>query len=146
MIRLLQSLVKFGIGALALGASSILALAAFPERPVTLIVPFAAGGQTDSIARIVAEHMARTLAQPIVIENVPGAGGTNATARVAHAASDGYTIMLGHMGTHGAAPALYPNLKYDPAKDFTPIGLTAVAPMLIVVRKDFPASSLTEFV
>ena len=146
MRQSLQSLVKLGIGALALGVGSNLALAAFPERPITLIVPFAAGGQTDLIARIVAEQMAKTLAQPIVIENVPGAGGTSATTRVAQAASDGYTIMMGHMGTHGAAPALHPNLKYDPAKDFTPIGLTAVAPMLIVVRKGFPANNLKEFV
>jgi tripartite-type tricarboxylate transporter receptor subunit TctC len=113
--------------ALALAAGSVAAQAAFPERQITLVVPAAAGGQTDAIARIVAAHMAKTLGQPVVIENVAGAGGTIAATRVAHAAGDGYTMMMGHMGTHGAAPALHRDLKYDPAKDFAPIGLTAVA-------------------
>jgi tripartite-type tricarboxylate transporter receptor subunit TctC len=90
--------------------------------------------------------MAKTLGQAIIIENVPGAGGTTATIRTARATADGYTLMVGHMGTHGAAPAAYPNLKYDPAKDFTPIGLTAGVPAVIVTRKDFPANTLREFV
>ena len=106
----------------------------------------APGGSTDTIARIVAEQMAKTLGQSIVIENDAGAGGTTPTTRVARAVPDGYTIMIGHMGTHGAAPAQYPNLKYHPAKDFTPIGLTAGLPIVIVTRKDFPANNLTEFV
>jgi putative tricarboxylic transport membrane protein len=101
---------------------------------------------TDTIARIVADHMAKTLGRSIVIENDAGAGGTTPTRRVAQAAADGYTIMIGHMGTHGAAPAQYPNLRYDPAKDFTPIGLTAGLPIVIVTKKDFPANSLKEFV
>jgi putative tricarboxylic transport membrane protein len=134
------------IAALVLVAGAISAAAAFPERAITLIVPFAPGGATDTIARVVGEHMAKTLGQPIVIENVPGAGGTTAINRAAQAAPDGYTIMIGHMGTHGAAPAQYSNLKYDPAKDFTPIGLTAGLPMVIVTKKDFPANTLKEFV
>jgi tripartite-type tricarboxylate transporter receptor subunit TctC len=122
------------------------ALAAYPERPVTLIVPFAAGGPTDVVARIVGDHMSRTLGQQIVVENVTGAGGTTGTTRAAQAAPDGYTIMMGHMGTHGAAPAVYPNLKYDPLKDFAPIGLAAGTPILIVARKDLPPKDLKEFV
>jgi tripartite-type tricarboxylate transporter receptor subunit TctC len=111
-----------------------------------MIVPFAAGGPTDVVARIVGEHMSRTLGQQIVIENVAGAGGTTGITRGAESAPDGYTIMMGHMGTHGAAPAVYPELKYDPAKDFTPIGLAAGTPILIVAKKGFPAKDLKEFV
>ena len=118
----------------------------YPTRPVTLIVPFAAGGPTDIIARIVGEYFSKTLGQQFVIENVAGAGGTTGTSRAAQASADGYTIMMGHMGTHGAAPALYPNLKYDPSKDFEPIGLVAGTPILIVARKDFPAADLKAFV
>ena len=111
-----------------------------------MIVPFAAGGPTDIIARIAGEYMSKTLGQQLVVENVAGAGGTTGSARAAQAAADGYTIMMGHMGTHGAAPALYPNIKYDPAKDFTPLGLVAGTPILIVTRKDFPAKTLKDFI
>jgi tripartite-type tricarboxylate transporter receptor subunit TctC len=113
---------------------------------VTIIVPFAAGGPTDIIARISGEYFSKALGQQFVVENVAGAGGTTGITRGAQAKPDGYTIMMGHMGTHGAAPALYANLKYDPAKDFTPIGLVAGTPILIVARKDFPAANLKEFV
>jgi tripartite-type tricarboxylate transporter receptor subunit TctC len=118
----------------------------YPSRQITLVVPFAAGGFNDVIVRIVAEHMGRTLGQSIVIENDAGAGGTTATRRAAQAAPDGYTLVAGSMGTHGAAPAQYPNLKYDPARDFMPIGLMADAPAVIVARKDFPANDLKEFI
>jgi tripartite-type tricarboxylate transporter receptor subunit TctC len=130
--------------ALALAAGE--AHAAYPERPITMVVPFAAGGPTDVTARIVSEHMSRTLGQQIVIENVAGAGGTTGISRAAASQPDGYTIMMGHMGTHGAAPAVYPNLKYNPTKDFEPIGLAAGTPILIVAKKDFPAKDLKEFV
>jgi tripartite-type tricarboxylate transporter receptor subunit TctC len=139
MKRLTMTLV-----ALALTAGR--AFAAYPERPITMIVPFAAGGPTDVTARIVGEHMSRTLGQQIVIENVAGAGGTTGISRAAAASSDGYTIMMGHMGTHGAAPAVYPNLKYNPTRDFEPIGLAAGTPILIVAKKNFPAKDLKEFV
>jgi tripartite-type tricarboxylate transporter receptor subunit TctC len=122
------------------------ARAAWPERPITMIVPFAAGGPTDVVARIVAEHMSRTLGQQVVVENVSGAGGTTGATRCAQAAPDGYTIMMGHMGTHGAAPAVYPDIKYDPRKDFAPIGLAAGTPILVVAKKDFPAKDFKEFV
>jgi len=117
----------------------------YPTRPITMVVPFAAGGPTDVIARIVSDHMSRTLGQQIVIENVAGAGGTTGITRAAQSQPDGYTIMMGHMGTHGAAPALYPNLKYDPAKDFAPIGVAAGTPIVIVAKKDFPANDLKGF-
>jgi len=117
----------------------------YPTRPITMIVPFADGGPTDVIARIVSDHMSRTLGQQIVIENVAGAGGTTGITRAAQSQPDGYTIMMGHMGTHGAAPALYPNLKYDPAKDFAPIGVAAGTPIVIVAKKDFPANDLKGF-
>jgi tripartite-type tricarboxylate transporter receptor subunit TctC len=131
--------------ALGLGLASV-ALAAYPERPITMIVPFAAGGPTDVTARIVGEHMSRTLGQQIVIENVAGAGGTTGISRAAASTADGYTIMMGHMGTHGAAPAVYPNLKYNPTKDFEPVGLAAGTPILIVAKKDFPAKDLKGFI
>jgi tripartite-type tricarboxylate transporter receptor subunit TctC len=120
--------------------------AAYPDRPITLIVPFAAGGPTDVVARIVGESMSRTLGQQLVVENVVGAGGTMASTKAAQAAPDGYTLIMGHMGTHGAAPAVYPDLKYDPAKSFQPIGMAAGTPILIVAKKSFPAKDLREFV
>jgi tripartite-type tricarboxylate transporter receptor subunit TctC len=129
-----------------LAAGPALAQADYPNRPVTLVVPFAAGGPNDVMSRIVAEHMRTSLGQPVIIENVPGAGGTLGSARVARAQPDGYTILSGHVGTHGAAPALYPNLKYDPQKDFAPVGLVAETPMLLAVRKDFPAASVKDFI
>jgi tripartite-type tricarboxylate transporter receptor subunit TctC len=131
--------------ALALAATPASAQT-YPTRPVTIIVPFAAGGPTDIIARIAGEYYSKALGQQFIVENVAGAGGTTGITRGAQARPDGYTIMMGHMGTHGAAPALYPNLKYDPAKDFEPIGLVAGTPILIVARKDFPATNLKEFV
>jgi tripartite-type tricarboxylate transporter receptor subunit TctC len=132
--------------AAAVGLAAGVAQAAYPERPITMIVPFAAGGPTDVTARIVSEHMSRTLGQQIVIENVTGAGGTTGITRAAQSRPDGYTIMMGHMGTHGAAPAVYPNLKYDPTRDFEPVGLAAGTPILIVAKKDFPAKDLKEFI
>ena len=132
--------------ALGLAATGAEAQGTYPQRPVTMIVPFAAGGPTDVIARVVGDHMSRTLGQQIVVENVAGAGGTTGIARAAQAQPDGYTLMMGHMGTHGAAPALYPNLKYDPTKDFAPIGLAAGTPIVIVAKKDVPANDLTSLI
>ena len=118
----------------------------YPDRPITLIVPFAAGGPTDVVARIVGEHMSRTLGQQILIENVGGAGGSTGMTRAAQAAPDGYTIAVGNMGTQSAAPALYPNLKYDPAKSFDQIGVVNNTPMVIIAKKDNPAKDLKEFI
>ena len=118
----------------------------YPTRTITMIVPFAAGGPTDIIARIVTAEMAKTLGQTIVIENVVGAGGTTATTRAARAAPDGYTLITGHMGTHAAAVPLYPKLAYHPEKDFEPVALLAGTPILILAKKDFPAKDLKEFI
>lgn len=122
------------------------ALAEYPSKPITLIVPYAAGGSNDTLSRILAEHMARTLGRPVIIDNEPGAAGTTATVRAARAAPDGYVLIMGNMGTHGAAPAQYSDLKYDPINDFTPIGLAAEVPAVIVTRKEFPANNLSEFI
>jgi tripartite-type tricarboxylate transporter receptor subunit TctC len=118
----------------------------YPSRTVTVIVPFAAGGPADITGRIVADIFSRHLGQKFVVENVGGAGGTTGALRAARAAPDGYTIISGHLGTNALAPAFYPSLGYDPQKDFAPIGLTAEYPELLVVRKDFPANNLKEFI
>jgi tripartite-type tricarboxylate transporter receptor subunit TctC len=120
--------------------------AAFPARPITMIVPFAAGGPTDVTARIVATHMSRKLGQPVVIDNVIGEAGQRAVLRTMQAAPDGYTIIMGHMGTHGAAPAFYPDLKYDPVGDFAPVALVAGTPIVIVTNRRIPAHDLQSFV
>ena len=117
----------------------------YPTRTVTVIVPFAAGGPADITGRIVSDIFARHLGQSFVVENVGGAGGTVGSLRAARARPDGYTLISGHMGTHAAAPVFYPNLGYDPEKDFEPVGVIAVQPELLVVRKDFPANNLKEF-
>jgi tripartite-type tricarboxylate transporter receptor subunit TctC len=144
LIRLtsLLSFVAFGLNVLAVSAYA----QAYPVKSITVVVPFPAGGPSDVVARIVTEHMSRTLRQQMVIENVGGAGGTLGSARVAAAQPDGYTLLAGSMGSHVAAPVLTPNVKYDSERDFEPIGLTAHAPAVIVARKDFPASNLSEFV
>jgi len=138
---------RLGIAAAVFGLTIGAAAAqGYPQRPITMIVPFAPGGPTDVVARIVGDNMSRTLGQQVIVENVAGAGGTTGITRAAQAAPDGYTIMMGHMGTHGAAPALYPNLKYDPAKSFDPIGMAAGTPIVVVARKDYPAADLKAFV
>jgi tripartite-type tricarboxylate transporter receptor subunit TctC len=119
---------------------------AYPTRPITLIVPFPPGGATDVGARIVAEHMSRTLGQQIVVQNVSGAGGTTGSTRAARADPDGYTLLMGQMGTHAAAVALYPNLAYKPDVDFEPIGMVTAFPLLVAARQDFPARDLKEFI
>ena len=118
----------------------------YPTRTAIVIVPFAAGGPADITGRIVADIFSRYLGQKFVVENAVGAGGTTGAIRAARAPADGYTILSGHLGTNALAPAFYPNLAYDPQKDFEPIGLTAEYPELLVVRKDFPANNLREFV
>src|SRR5262249_31758080 len=118
----------------------------YPARPVTLIVPFAAAGPTDVAARIVSEHMSRTLGQRLVVENAVGAGGTTGSLRAMRANPDGYTIQMGHMGTHAISVSLYPNLAYKPDIDFEPIGVVVTQPLLIVARKDFPAADIREFI
>jgi tripartite-type tricarboxylate transporter receptor subunit TctC len=118
----------------------------YPDRPITLIVPFVAGGAADTTGRILADDMSRQLGQSIVIENVGGAGGATGSARGMRANPDGYTIGLGHMGTHAASVAINPNLPYDPRKDFAYLGLVSTTPNIVFARKDFPAANLQEFI
>ena len=130
----------------ALGLAVPAAAQDYPTKNITLIVPFAAGGPTDVISRIIGEHMSRTLGHQLIIENVVGAGGTTASTRAKRAAPDGYTLITGHMGTHAASVALYPKLQYDPRTDFEPIGLIAGTPILVLAKKDLPPKDLKEFV
>jgi tripartite-type tricarboxylate transporter receptor subunit TctC len=131
---------------LALALQSAPAAAQYPNKPITVIVPFAAGGPTDVVTRLVGDHMSRTLGQTLVVENIGGAGGTLGMTRAAQAQPDGYTIAVGNMGTQSAAPALYPNLKYDPAKSFAQVGIVNYTPQSIVAKKDTAAKTLKEFI
>jgi tripartite-type tricarboxylate transporter receptor subunit TctC len=136
----------FGAAGLLAPATVVNAQGNYPDHQITVIVPFAAGGPSDVIARIVGEGMSKVLKQSIVIENVGGAGGTTGSARVAAAKPDGYTLLSGSMGSHVAAPVLYSNLKYNSLTDFDPIALTVDAPAVIVARKTLPAGNLKEFI
>ena len=127
----------------AFGASSH--AAEFPNKPITIIVPFAAGGPTDTVARLLAQAMGADLKQTVIVENVAGAGGTVGAGRVARADPDGYTIFLHHIG-HSTAPALYKKLPYDTEKDFAPIGLVTDVPMTLVARSNFPPKDLKDLV
>jgi tripartite-type tricarboxylate transporter receptor subunit TctC len=129
---------------LALFGSAFAHAQTYPTKTITMIVPFAAGGPTDTVARLVAQSMGNKLKQQIIIENVGGAGGTIGAARVAKAAPDGYTLFMHHIG-HSTAPALYRKLSYNAQADFEPIGLVTDVPMTIVARKDFPARDFKEF-
>jgi tripartite-type tricarboxylate transporter receptor subunit TctC len=117
----------------------------YPTRPITIVVPFTAGGPTDVLARILGQHMSQTLGQQIVVENVGGGGGSLGAARVAKAAPDGYTLVMGNLGSHAASVGLYKNLSYDPRVDFEPVMLVATTPMVLVVRKNLQVSTLKDF-
>jgi tripartite-type tricarboxylate transporter receptor subunit TctC len=140
MKKLFSAAVLLALSGLAAQAQS------YPSRSVTIVVPFSAGGPADITGRVVADVLSRALGQQFVVENIVGAGGTTGITRVARAAPDGYTLALGHMGTHAAAPALYPTLAYKPDVDFEPIGLIARQPEVLAVRKDLPPNTLKEFV
>lgn len=131
------------VGICALLAVAGAAQAAWPEKPVTLVVPYSAGGPTDVVARVLAVPMGQSLGQTVIVENTVGAGGTIAPARVAKAKNDGYTILIHHMGM-ATAPALYRKLPYDPLKDFEYIGQVLDVPMTLLSRKDFPANTFPE--
>jgi tripartite-type tricarboxylate transporter receptor subunit TctC len=117
----------------------------YPTKVITMVVPFAAGGPTDTVARLITVPMSKTLKQQVIVENVGGAGGTIAANRVAKAAPDGYTILIHHIGM-ATAPALYRKLPYNPMTDFEPIGLINEVPMALVAKKDFPAKDLKELI
>jgi tripartite-type tricarboxylate transporter receptor subunit TctC len=144
MVRFVRLLTAASLVALA-NLAGLARAENYPIRPITMIVPFAPGGPTDFVARTVTAHMAATLGQTIVIENIGGAGGTAAATKAARAGNDGYTLITGHMGTHAASVPLYPNLSYDPQTDFEPIAQLASTPILILARKDFPPKDLQEF-
>jgi tripartite-type tricarboxylate transporter receptor subunit TctC len=118
----------------------------YPARPITLVVPYAAGGGNDAMARVIADKMGATLGQQIIIENRGGAGGSIATRQVARAAADGYTLGLGGTGTLAVDPTLYPNVGYDPRKDFAPVGLIATSAMVFLVHPQVPAATLRDFI
>src|SRR2546422_10640442 len=117
----------------------------FPSRPVTLVVPFAAGGPVDTIARILSVPMAKTLGQPVLVESVTGAAGTLGVGRVARAAPDGYTLSIGHWGTHVVNGAVYP-LQYDLLNDLQPVAMIASNPLMIVANASLPARDLKELI
>jgi len=136
------------IAGLMLGAGLVAALATgtagaqtFPSKSITMVVPFSAGGPTDTLARILGERMSRTLGQTVIVENITGAAGTLGVARVVRAAPDGYTIGIGHWSTHVVNPAIYP-LKFDILDDLEPLADIATNPQLVVARKDLPANDL----
>jgi tripartite-type tricarboxylate transporter receptor subunit TctC len=118
----------------------------YPQRPITMIVPFAAGGPTDVLARVLGQHMSQTLGQSIVVEDVTGAGGTLGAAKAAKAAPDGYTLVMGNIGTHAASMGLYKNLPYDPRTDFEPVMVVATTPMVLVTKKDLPVTTLNDVI
>ena len=136
------------IAALVLVATTMAPAAAqdYPTRPITLVVPYAAGGGNDVMARIVAEKMSRTLGQQVVVENRPGAGGSVATRQVARAAPDGYTLVIGGTGTLAVNPTLYPNVGYDPRKDFAPVGLIGTSALIILVHPSLAAQSAKDLI
>lgn len=135
---------------LAAAAAVVVGTAAFaqsdyPTKAVTVIVPFAAGGPTDTVTRLVAEPMSKSLGQQVVVQNVGGAGGTLGATQAAKAPADGYTLLLHHIGM-STAPSLYDNLAFDPVTGFAPIGVVTSVPMTIVARKDFPPNTLEELI
>jgi tripartite-type tricarboxylate transporter receptor subunit TctC len=147
IVRLFNQLCKAAVVALAVAvAPGIHAQTQpFPSRPIVLVVPFAAGGPTDVVARMLAVPMAKSLGQTVVVENTVGAGGTIASQRVVKATPDGHMVFLHHMGM-STAPALYRKLGFDPLKDFEFIGQVVDVPMTMLARKDFPANNLNELI
>ena len=143
MIFRIKTLLLASATAITLAAGTASHAQAFPDKPVTLIVPFAAGGPTDVVARMIAIPMGKSLGQTVLIENAVGAGGTIAATKVARSAPNGYTIFIHHMGM-ATAPALYRKLGFDPLKDFDYIGQVVDVPMTLLARKDFPATTFDE--
>ncbi len=141
-----RAIMGLATAAAMLGGWALPAAAAFPERPITLVVPFAAGGSTDLIARLVAARMTATLGQQVVVDNRGGAGGNIGSAAVAKAEPDGYTILMGTVATHALNPALYKSMPYDPIKDFAPVSLLVFVPNVLVVNPSFPAKTVPELI
>jgi tripartite-type tricarboxylate transporter receptor subunit TctC len=142
MKRLLMTAVLFATSAFWTTATA----QDYPTRPITLVVPYAAGGGNDVMARTVAEKMSKTLGQNVVVENRPGAGGSIATRQVARAAPDGYTLVIGGTGTLAVNPTLYDNVGYDPRKDFAPVGLIGQGQLIVLVNPNVPAKTIPELI
>lgn len=131
--------------AAALLFASVTTAQTYPTKPVTIVVPFAAGGPTDTVTRLVAQNMSKTLGQTVLVENVGGAGGNLGNEKVAKAAPDGYTLLLMHIGISTSA-TLYRNLRYNAMTDLEPIGLVTTVPMTLIAKKDFPPNNMKELV
>jgi len=127
-------------------APLVLAQTSYPARSITMVVPFSAGGPTDVLGRILGQRMSQSLGQQIIVEDVTGAGGTLGAARVAKAAPDGYTMVMGNLGTHAASVGLYKNLPYDPRTSFEPVMLASTTPMVLLAKKDLPVKSLQDVI
>ena len=145
MITLARRALFGAAAALSLTALPAQAQAPYPTRPITMIIPFAAGGPTDTVGRLIAQSMGNELGQPVVVENVGGAGGTLGAQRVAQARTDGYTMMLHHIGM-STIPTLYRRVPYDAINGFETVGLVTDVPMTLVARRNFPANTLAELV
>ena len=131
---------------LCFAAAPAMSQSAFPSKPVTIIVPFPAGGALDIVARLLAKEMAPLLGQPVVVDNRPGAAGTVGSAIVAKAMPDGYTLLFGSLATHALGPALYPKIQYDALKDFSPITQVTSAPLVFASSAKIPATSVGEVI
>jgi len=142
---LLRSCCRIAAG-VALFAAAGTATAAWPDKVIRIVVPFAAGGSTDLVARKIAEGLSQRLGANVIVENRPGAGGTVGTEYVARQPADGYTILMGSVSTHGSAPCVYSKLPYDAVKDFTPLTVVATIPNVMSVNQSVPANNLQEFV
>ena len=139
MFKIMLAIAGLGVVSMSAAAQE------FPSRPVTLMMPYAAGGPGDTITRIIGQGMSKVLGSQFMVENTAGAGGTVGTAKVAAAPPDGHSLLVMHFG-HAANTALYRNLRYDAVRDFEPIGLIAESPMALVAKKNFPADNLRDFI
>jgi tripartite-type tricarboxylate transporter receptor subunit TctC len=136
---------RFILGCAALAFALAATAQEYPSRTITVVVPFAAGGPTDTVARLIAQSMGKTLGHTVIVENTAGAGGTIGVEKVARAKPDGYTLLLMHIGV-STAPSLYRNLRFDPQKDLEPIGLITDVPMTFIARKTFPPKDMKELI
>src|SRR4051812_20113204 len=143
MSRSLRTATAFALAILSAAAAQA---QDYPTRPITLVVPYAAGGGNDLLARIAAEKMSKSLGQQVVIENRPGAGGSTATRAVAHAAPDGYTLVIGGTGTLAVNPTLYGNVGYDPRKDFAPVGLIGASALVVLTHPALPVRNMRDLI
>jgi putative tricarboxylic transport membrane protein len=145
---MIRFVAHFAAVALALAAAPIFGAVAqtYPTRSMNMVIPFSAGGPTDVLGRIVGQRMGQSLGQQIIVENVTGAGGTLGAARVAKASPDGYTMVMGNLGTHAASVGLYKNLSYDPRTSFEPVMLASTTPMVLLAKKDLPVRTLQDVI